>query len=539
MRTPLVLDPDQAAALVRDEATVSVSSSSGLGCPDRVLQALGDRFAATGSPRALTSLHPIAAGDMYGIKGVDHIARPGMLRRIFAGSLPSGPSRFDPPLVRRLIESGEVEAYNIPSGVMFQMHRAAAARQPGVLTDVGRGTYADPALGGARMNAATPEFVSVERVAGAEWLFYPALPVDVAIIRATTADPLGNLSYEHEASRLGALDQAYAAHNNGGLVIAQVERQVAEKLPPARVHVPGILVDVVVVVPDQMQTTHTQYDPALSGEEMRSLEEIEPLAWGPEKVIARRAARELHRDDIVNLGFGLSAGVPRVVLEAQHQDEMTWVLEQGPVGGFPLTDFAFGSALNPHAIMQSADQFTLLQGGGIDVSLLSFLEVSAAGDVNVSHLPAHSHVTAGIGGFADITAHAPVIVFSGYFTAGRGRELRVGGGRLEIVADGPVPKFVPEVAQVSFSGRAGRARDQRVVYVTERAVLELRDEGLTVVEIAPGVDLQRDVLDRAAIPLLVAEDLRLMDADLFVEDAHDFDLRAARPRPELEVEVAR
>lgn len=539
MRSPLVLDPDQAARLVRDGATVSISSASGLGCPDRVLEALGERFAQTGSPRQLTTLHPIAAGDMYGIKGIDHIARPGMLRRIFAGSLPSGPSTFDPPLVRQLIETDGVEAYNIPSGILFQMHRAAAARQPGVLTDVGRGTYADPERGGARMNSVTPPFVSVERVAGADWLFFPSLPVDVAIIRATTADPLGNLSYEHEASRLGALDQAYAAHNNGGLVIAQVERRVAEKLPPGRVHVPGILVDVVVVVPDQMQTTQTQYDPALSGEEMRSLEEIEPLPWGPEKVIARRAARELHRDDIVNLGFGLSAGVPRVVLEAGHQDELTWVLEQGAVGGFPLTGFAFGSALNPHAIVQSADQFTLLQGGGFDVSLLSFLEVSASGDVNVSHLPARPHVTAGIGGFADITAHAPVIVFSGYFTAGRGRELRVGDGRLEIVTDGPVPKFVPDVAQVSFSGDAGQERGQRVVYVTERAVLELRDEGLTVVEIAPGVDLQRDVLDRAAVPLRVAPDLRLMDADLFTMDAHDFDLRPARPRPELEVEVAR
>lgn len=539
MRSPLVLDPDRAVALVRDGASVSISSSSGLGCPDRVLEALGERFARTGSPRELTALHPIAAGDMYGIKGVDHIAQPGMLRRIFAGSLPSGPSSFDPPRIRQLIESGEVEAYNIPSGVMFQMHRAAAARQPGVLTDIGRGTYADPELGGARMNASTPPFISVERIAGRDWLFYPALPVDVAIIRATTADPLGNLSYEHEASRLGALDQAYAAHNNGGLVIAQVERQVTERLKPSRVHVPGILIDVVVVVPDQMQTTHTRYDPALSGEEIRSLAEIEPLPWGPEKVIARRAARELHRDDIVSLGFGLSAGVPRVVLEAAHHDELTWVLEQGSVGGFPLTDFAFGSALNPHAIMQSVDQFTLLQGGGINVSLLSFLEVSATGDVNVSHLPARSHVTAGIGGFADITAHAPAIVFSGYFTAGRGRDLRVGDGRLEIVADGTVPKFVPEVAQVSFSGRAGHSRGQHVIYVTERAVLELRDEGLTVTEIAPGVDLLRDVLERATTPLHVAEDLRLMDADLFVQEEHKFDLRPARPRPALGAESAR
>jgi acyl CoA:acetate/3-ketoacid CoA transferase len=524
--TPVLAAAD-AVDLIRDDAVVSVSSSSGLGCPDDVLAALGRRFEKTSSPTNLTLLHPIAAGDMYGIKGIDHIAKEGLIRRVFAGSYPSGPSKMDPPLIRTLIESGAIEAYNIPSGVLFQMHRAAAAKQPGILTGTGLGTYADPRLQGARMNDAACEFVEVVERGGQEWLFYPSIPVDVAIIRATTADDHGNLSYEHEGSRLGALDQAYAAHNNGGLVIAQVKRISDAPLPSASVHVPGILVDAIVVDPEQRQTTQTTYDPALSGEVHRDLDSIEPVAWGLEKIISRRAAAEIASGDIVNLGFGISANVPRILLEEGDHDKVTWVIEQGAVGGFPLTGFAFGCALNPQAIMQSADQFTLLAGGGFDVAMLSFLEVSARGDVNVSHLPSRPHVTAGVGGFADITTHAPRLVFSGYFTAGR-KDIAITDGVLEIRQDGDVAKFVPEVAQVTFSGEMGSRRGQDVIYVTERAVLRLIDGRLTVVEIAPGVDLDRDVLARAEIELEVSDELKLMDARLFTEDGLGLELRPRR-----------
>ena len=522
-----ILSAAQAAGLVNDHAVVSVSSSSGLGCPDSVLEALGDLYGDSRSPGGLTLIHPIAAGDMYGIKGIDHLAQPGMIARVLAGSYPSGPSKVDPPAIRTMIESGAVEAYNLPSGVLFQMQRAAAAKQPGVLTGVGLGTYVDPRLDGAKMNAKTSDFVQVTTLDGKEWLFFPALPVDVAIIRATTADPSGNLSYEHEGSSLGALDQAYAAHNNGGIVIAQVERVADSPLPSAAVRVPGILVDAVVVDPHQMQTTQTRYDPALSGEQPRSLDTIDPVEWGLEKVIARRAAWEIARQDIVNLGFGVSANVPRILLEEGDHDQVTWVIEQGAVGGFPLTGFAFGCSLNPQAIMQSPDQFTLLSGGGFDIAMLSFLEVSSDGDVNVSHLPARPHVTAGVGGFADITTHAPRLVFSGYFTAGK-KDIRVIDGALDIRQDGDVPKFVSEVAQVTFSGQMSRHRAQQVLYVTERAVLELIDGQLTVIEIAPGVDLYRDVLDRAAISLKVSDNLRTMDASLFRPEPVGLTLRPPR-----------
>ena len=335
MRTVPVLTGTEAAQLIADSAVISISSSSGLGCPDAVLEAIGRRYAETGSPANLTTLHPIAAGDMYGIKGVDHLCRPGQLRRVIAGSYPSGGSKLDPPLIRRLIHSDQIQALNIPSGVLFQMHRAASTGQPGVLTEVGLGTYADPRHEGAKMNAVTDDFVQLMQVDGSDYLFYPAVHVDVAIIRATTADPHGNLSYEEECSTLGALDQAYAAHNKGGIVIAQVKRLSETQLPTQAVHIPGILVDAIVVDPDQMQTTQTFYDPALSGEIHRDLDDIEPVEFGLEKVIARRAAAELQVNAIVNLGFGISAAIPRVLLEEGHADDVTWVIEQGAVGGFP------------------------------------------------------------------------------------------------------------------------------------------------------------------------------------------------------------
>ena len=514
MRTVPVLTGAEAARLIGDSDVITVSSSSGLGCPDAVLQEIGQRYAETGGPANLTTLHPIAAGDMYGIKGIDHLARPGQLRRVLAGSYPSGGSKLDPPLIRQLIHNNQIQALNIPSGVLFQMHRAASTGQPGVLTEVGLGTYADPRIEGAKMNAVTDDFVQLMTVNGNEYLFYPAIDIDVAIIRATTADPYGNLSYEEECSTLGALDQAYAAHNNGGIVIAQVKRLSDTQIATQAVRIPGILVDAIVLDPDQMQTTQTFYDPALSGQIHRDLDDIEPVEFGLEKVIARRAAAELQVNATVNLGFGISAAIPRVLLEEGHADDVTWVIEQGAVGGFPATGFAFGCAFNPQALVQSADQFTLLQGGGFDVAMLSFLEVSGVGDVNVSHLAARPHVTAGVGGFSDIITRAPKIVYSGYFTAGK-KDLQVGDGQLKIISDGAIAKFVPHIAQISFSGEMARKRRQEVLYVTERCVLELTEDGLTVIEVAPGVDLERDVLGRAGVPLLVSPELRLMSTALF------------------------
>lgn len=506
----------EAAGLIPDGATVSVSSSSGLGCPDAMLRAIGERFRETGSPRNLTTIHPIAAGDMYGIDGIDHIAEPGLIKRVIAGSFPSGPSTMPSPKIWQMIHENQIEAYNIPSGILFHMHLDAAAKRPGVLTQVGIDTYVDPRRDGGRMNeCTTEEIVELVQFDGREWLYFRAIPIDVAIIRGTTADEFGNISMEHEGAYLGALDQALAARNNGGIVVAQVKRTTARGSIPAQdVRVPGNLVDYVVVDHEQMQTTQTRYDPAISGELRAPLDSFEPVEWGTDKVIARRAAMELMDGDAVNLGFGISALVPRILLEEGHGGDVTWAIEQGAVGGVPLLGFAFGCAANAMGIMPSPMQFVYFQGGGFDRTFLSFLQVGADGSVNVSKLAAKPHVTAGVGGFIDITANARNIVFSGYLTAG-GIDLALVDGGLEIRREGKARKFVPEVEHVTFSGRMALERGANVTYVTERCVLKLKPEGLTVVEIAPGVDLERDVLGQADIPLQVAEGLTLMDERLF------------------------
>ncbi|MDF3904455.1 acyl CoA:acetate/3-ketoacid CoA transferase [Paracoccus sp. AS002] len=506
----------QAAELVRDGAVIAVNSSSGLLCPDHVLAALGQRFAQEGAPRGLTTIHPIAAGDMFGTPGVDHIAHPGMIARIIGGSYPSGPSNAEPPKIWQRILAEEVAAYNVPSGIVFDMLREGAAQRPGVLTKVGMETFADPALEGCAMNATARAAPIVKRLAfeGEDWLYFPALRPDVALIRATTADENGNLTFEDEGATLGAMEMALAAHNCGGIVIAQVRRVAAQgTLKPHDVKVPGILVDVIVEAPDQLQTTATPHDPAISGEVFRPLSSFRAADFNPGKIIARRVAQELRSGWAVNIGFGISANVPRILIEEGLHGAVTWVIEQGAVGGVPLLDFKFGCASNAEAFVASPHQFCYFQAGGFDCSLLSFLEIDAEGSVNVSRLAATPHRTAGAGGFVDITARAKRIVFSGNFNAGA--KMRLEGGGLVIDREGKVAKIVPKVDQVSFSGRRAVAQGQQVIYVTERCVLRLLPEGLTVAEIAPGVDLQRDVLDQAATPLRVADDLREMDAALF------------------------
>ncbi len=506
----------EAVALIPNDAVVAVNSSSGLCCPDAVLQALGERFDAEAAPCNLTTIHPIAAGDFFGTKGVDHIAKPGCLSKIIGGSYPSGPSKADPPRIWQMIGKNEVKAYNLPSGIIFDMLREGAGQRPGVLTKVGIETFVDPDQEGGAMNEAAAVEPIVKRMEfeGEDWLYFQALRPDVAIVRATSGDQRGNLSFESEGAYLGAMEMALAAHNCGGFVIAQV-RRVAQNgsIRPHDVHVPGILVDHVVEAPEMLQTTATPYDPAISGELIRPLDSFHMMEFGVQKVIARRVAQELQKGWAVNVGFGVSANVPRIFLEEGRHGDVTWVIEQGAVGGIPLLDFKFGCAANAEAFVTSPHQFAYFQAGGFDASMLSFLEIDADGSVNVSRLKATPHRTAGAGGFVDITARAKRIIFSGTFNAGA--KLRVEDGRLTIDAEGHTAKIVPKVDHVSFSGKRAVAQGQEATYVTERCVIKLTDQGLTVTEIAPGLELQRDVLDQAGTPLRVADDLREMDAALF------------------------
>ena len=511
-----VLSAEAAAALIPDNAVVTVSSASALGCPDATLAAIGRVFEATGHPKNLTMLHPIAAGDMLGIKGIDHVAKEGLLCRIIAGSYPSGPSSAEPPAIWKMIGENDVPAYNIPSGILFDMHREAAAKRPGVITKVGLDTFADPRRHGCAMNAAAAAdpVVEVLDFRGEEWLFFPAIVPTVAIIRATTADERGNLSFEHEGAYLGPLDQALAVRNNGGIIIAQVKRITrAGTLKPLAVHVPGILVDHIVVAPDQWQTCQTPYEPAISGEISRPLDSFEIPSFDIAKVIARRVALELKAGWAVNIGFGISANVPRILIDEGRHGDVTWVIEQGAVGGVPLLDFQFGCASNAEAIVPSPQQFVYFQGGGFDCSLLSFLQIDASGSVNVSRLSARPHVTAGAGGFVDITTRAKRIVFSGYFNAGA--KFSIADGAVRIEKEGKVKKLVQEVEHVSFSGRRAVAQGQEILYVTERCVMRLTADGVEVIEIAPGFDLERDILGQSEFPLRVARDLKVTPERLY------------------------
>lgn len=524
---PKIVSAAEAVRHVPDGATVAVNSSSGLNCPDAILQALGERFDTTQSPKQLTMVHPIAAGDMFGIKGIGHISKPGLIARTIAGSYPSGPSTSEPPMIWQMITGNQIEAYNVPSGILFDMMREAAAKRPGVITKVGLETFVDPAHEGCAMNEKAAAHPIVRKIAfdGEDWLYFPVIVPQVSIIRGSTCDSRGNMTFEQEGAYLGAMELALAAHNTGGIVIAQVRKIVEnDSIPPHQVRVPGILVDYIVEAPDQWQTTQTPYDPAISGEVRRTIESFDLMDFGTGKAIARRVAQEIKPGWAVNLGFGVSANVPRIFIEEGLHGKATWVIEQGAVGGVPLLEFQFGCSSNAEAFVPSAYQFTYFQAGGFDCSLLSFLQIDPQGSVNVSKLAARPHVTAGAGGFVDITARANRIVFSGFFNAGA--KMEIVDGELRIEKEGKVRKLVKALDQISFSGVRGTRQQQDVTYVTERCVMKLTTDGIVVTEIAPGVELQANILDQSEFRLVVSPTLKQMDRNLFMPEKMGLQLHA-------------
>ena len=337
-----LLDPAEAAALVPDGKSVVIGGSAGIGVADTLLEAIAARFKATGHPRDLTLIHTTGVGD-FATKGMGHLALPGLAKRVIGGNY--GPQ----PLFMQLITANQVEAYNFPQGVMAQMFRAVAAKQPGVVTHVGLHTYMDARQTGGKMNAAaTEDLVELVQLGGREWLFYKAFPTDVAILRGTTADEDGNVSLEHEAASLEGLSIAQAVHNAGGTVICQVKRLARRgQLHPQMVRIPGVLIDAFVLVPDQPQTFGTHYDASMSGEVPRPVSTLVPDALTERRVIARRAAMELRRGVVVNLGVGMATGIPNVAAEEGIEDFLTLTVESGIVGGIPGSGLNFGTAYNP------------------------------------------------------------------------------------------------------------------------------------------------------------------------------------------------
>ncbi|MDB5819771.1 MAG: putative acyl-CoA transferase [Rhizobacter sp.] len=501
------ITPAAAAALIEDGDMVLAGGNGGSGVPEAVYEAVEKRFLEGDGPHDITLFHITGVGALTE-KGMNRFAHKGLVKRVIGGNF-----GMQIPFMK-LIVAQELEAYNFPQGVMTHLCRAMAGRQPGVLTHVGLQTYMDPRQDGGRMNARTTEpLVDLVHLVGADYLFYraPGVP-NVALIRGTSADEDGYVSMEHEATAREDLSMAQAVHNAGGTVICQVKRIVRRgTLHPHMVKIPGFLIDHFVVVPEQMQTYTTVYDPARSGETRVPSSHIAPDPMGMRRVVARRAAFELRPKDVVNLGVGISAMIPNVAAEEGIEDLITLTVESGVVGGVPGHAREFGTAVNPRVILDQSYQFDFYDGGGLTCAFLSFAEVDVHGNVNVTRFGARHD---GAGGFINITQNTRHLVFNGTLTGGD-LDIGVADGRLDIRRDGAFLKFVPQVGQISFSGKLAQERGQKVTFVTDRAVLVLTPDGLMLTEVAPGVRLQEDVLDKIGFPVAISPQLRAMDERIF------------------------
>jgi propionate CoA-transferase len=499
-----IVTADEAVLAIPNGCTLALGGSGHLlQVPESLLLALQRRFAAQGDPRDLVVVHSMGLGDNEEA-GLERLGAPGLVRRFIGSHFAHSPT-----LMRR-IGAGDVEAFGLPGGVISLLYREIAGGRPGLVTRTGLGTYVDPRVEGGRLNDVTEgSLVEVIELAGEEWLFYRSFPLHVGLIRATTADVDGNLTMEDEAGLADNLALASAVHNSGGTVIAEVKHLAARgSLRPTDVRVPGILVDLVVQAPHQRQTGATDYSPYRSGRLRAPSTTLEPLPEGPRKIVARRAARELRAGDVVNLGFGMSTGIASVLREHDLYDAVVFSIEQGIIGGVPGTGLDSGTAVNAQAFIDEGAQFDLYDGGSLDLCSVSFGEVDVRGDVNVSRLGGEA---VGPGGFINITQNARRLLFCGTFSGG-GLRTSVSDGRLSIDQEGRYPKFVDRVGQITFSAGRALQKDLSVTYITERAVFRMTKAGMELIEHAPGVDVERDILAMMAFEPLVSPDLRLMDA---------------------------
>lgn len=501
---------DEAASLVRSGSAVAVTGGGGgLVEPDTLLRGIERRFLRTGAPRDLTLVHALGLGDRDR-RGVNRFAHRGMVRRVIGGHWVWSPR------MQEMAQLNEIEAYVLPAGVIVHLMREIGAGRPGLITHVGLGTFVDPRVEGGKMNdLAQEDLVELVRLDGRTLLRYLPFPVGAACIRGTFADAAGNVSLEEEGATLDALALALAAHNTGGRVLVQVREEVPVGSLPARsVAIPGTLVDAVVVDPQQQQSYSGGTDLVLSGSRPPgdgNGEELPDLPFDQRLVIARRAARELRDGDVLNFGFGIPDGVAGILARRRQPNTYHQTIEQGIYGGSLLSGTLFGFARAPTAMIDSPSQFDFYSGGGLDVAFLGMGEVDRHGNVNVSRLQG---APVGPGGFVDIAQNSRRVVFCGTLEA-KGARVVPGDGRLRIERYGQVRKFVRDVAQITFSGDHALRVGQDVLYVTERAVFRLTGRGIVLEEVAPGVDLRADVLERMDFSPLMPSPPAVMDAGHF------------------------
>jgi len=503
----------EAVAIVQSGDAICTSGFVGIGVPDALLLALEKRFVETNEPRDLTLLFAAGQGDGKE-RGLNALGHEGLLKRAIGGHWGLIPK------VGRLALEGHIEAYNLPQGVISHLYRDIAAGKPGTISRVGLGTFVDPRIEGGRINSRTTEdIVKLIELDGQEWLLFRGFPLQIAFLRGTTADPNGNVSAEREALDLDNLAMAMAVKNSGGVVIVQVERIARSgSLHPRQVLIPGALVDCVVVAEPEhhRQTYATSYNPAYSAETCVPLDAVPAMPLDERKVIARRCALELRPGAIVNLGIGMPEGVSAVAAEELVSDLFTLTAEPGVIGGVPASGLDFGAAVNTDAIIHQNQQFDFYDGGGLDIAILGMAEVDGEGNVNVSRFGTK---LAGAGGFINISQNARKVVFAGTFTAS-GLDLRIEDGKLRIAQEGRAQKFGKCVQQVTFSGPVAARAGKTVMFVTERCVFQLTSTGLELSEIAPGIDIDRDILAHMGFRPTIGQ-VREMDARIFRPDLLD------------------
>jgi propionate CoA-transferase len=500
---------DEAVKLVKDGDTVVLSGAGGgLLEASRLMEALGRRFEETAEPKNLTLVHVSGLGDRKG-SGLGHLAHRGLVKRVIGGHWGMAPK------MSALAAEEEIEAYNLPQGVLSQLMREIAGGRVGLITHVGLGTFIDPRIEGGKLNKkAREDIVQVIEIAGQERLFFPSFKPNIALIKGSICDELGNISLEREPANLENLSIAQAVHNSGGKVIVQVQQVVeARNLHPRLVKIPACLVDVIVVVPDQWQNVLEPYNPGLSGEKRIPISALKPMLLDERKVIARRAAMEIKPYSLINIGVGMPDGIAAVAAEEGFSDKITFTIEQGLYGGVPAGGVLFGMTYNPECIMDAPYQFDFFDGGGLDTACLGLAQVDRFGNVNVSKM---GKAVIGTGGFVNIAQNAKKVVFCGTFTGG-GLQVEVKERKLQITQEGKYTKFVADVDQITFSGKYAISRGQEVLYVTERAVFQLTPQGVVLCEIAPGVDLEKDILNLMPFKPLIAPDLKVMDERIFDE----------------------